>query len=177
MLVRSDSPCRCRNRVSDIGSSPIARQPEEIALSTGSYGYQAYACNSALGCGAASQPRITQVTSAPAGAPTVSVPSGVAYYPNSFTVSWTAVSTATSYQLQQRKNSGAWSTVYNSTGTNTTRSGSTGHYEYRATACNVAGCGPWSAIRSVYVQQMGGCVPGQICNDPDTLPDEPPADM
>ena len=148
-------------------------------LTTGDYGYLAYACNTALGCGLPSQPRITQVTTAPTGAPTISVPSGVVYYPSpgSFTVSWTTVATATSYQLQQRKNSGAWSTVYNSTGTSTTRSGSTGHYEYRATACNVAGCGPWSAIRSVYVQQMGGCVPGQICNDPDTLPDEPPADM
>ena len=110
------------------------------------------ALNNAPGCNSASQPRIVEVQSAPTSAPTLSVG-----------------------QVPQRKNSGSWSTVYNSSGTSTVRSGSTGHYEYRALACNAAGCGPWSGIKSVYVQQMGGCLPGSgPCNNPDSLPADPP---
>ncbi len=58
----------------------------------------------------------------PGGAPTLSGPTS-AFAPASYTISWTSVSGATSYQLEQRLNSGSWTTVHNGAGTSKAFSG------------------------------------------------------
>jgi hypothetical protein len=87
-------------------------------------------------------------------------------------VSWTTVSTATRYELHERRNSGAWTIAYDGGGTSTTLTRSmNGYYEYHVRGCNVGGCGPYSNIRVVTVENLGGCDPNtQICMDPQSLP-------
>jgi YD repeat-containing protein len=118
-------------------------------LTAGTYGHQARACN-AGGCGAYSAIANTVVTLPPASAPTVSAPGSNAT--GAFTVSWTGVATATRYELQQRKDGGAWSTVQDAAATSKAVSGLTaGSYGYQARACNAGGCGAYSAIASTVV--------------------------
>ena len=70
----------------------------------------------------------------------------------SYTISWGAVSGATSYQLQENLNGGTWSTVYNSSGTSTTRSGrSPGTWNYRVRATNSVGSSSYSNTKTVLV--------------------------
>lgn len=58
----------------------------------------------------------------------------------SYTVSWSSSSTATSYLLQQQKNSGSWVTKYTGAGTSKSFSGQTnGSYRYRVRASNSSG--------------------------------------
>ncbi len=100
---------------------------------------------------------------APTGMPTPSGP-GFLGAPASYTISWTTVSNATSYQLQQQLNGGSWSTVYNGAGTGKSFSGmGAGSWNYRVRACNAAGCGGYSATYSVWVENLGGCIPGFGC--------------
>lgn len=74
-------------------------------------------------------------------------------YDGAYTISWTAGGGASSYQLQERLNSGSFSTVYNSTGRSTSRSGrSAGSWGYRVRSCNSRWCNPsWSGVRTVSV--------------------------
>jgi YD repeat-containing protein len=86
----------------------------------------------------------------PAGAPTLSVPSTNAT--GSYTVSWSAITGATSYPLQEQVNGGAWTAVQNSAATSWATSGkSNGNYGYRVQACNSSGCNAWSNVASVTV--------------------------
>jgi YD repeat-containing protein len=115
----------------------------------GSYAYRVQACNSS-GCGPWSATGTTVVTYPPASAPTVSAPGSSNN--GSYTVSWTAVSTATSYTLQEQVNGGAWTTLQSNGTTSAAVSGrGNGTYGYRAQACNVGGCGPWSATGTTVV--------------------------
>lgn len=117
--------------------------------SNGSYEYRARGCNSS-GCSGYSALKSTTVLLPPSAAPTVAVPatSGT----GSYVVSWTEVSTATSYRLEQRKDGGSWSEIYNGTARSASRSGVTnGSYAYRARACNSSGCGAYSAVVQVQV--------------------------
>jgi hypothetical protein len=69
-----------------------------------------------------------------------------------YTVSWTGVSGATSYTLQEQVNGGGWSTIQTSSATSRAISGKgNGTYGYHVQACNAGGCGPWSGTRSVSV--------------------------
>jgi hypothetical protein len=57
-----------------------------------------------------------------------------------YSVSWIAVPTAATYELEESFNSGGWTQVYNSTGTNWAAVGvSDGNYHYRVRARNLAG--------------------------------------
>ncbi|MCW8195809.1 fibronectin type III domain-containing protein [Proteobacteria bacterium 005FR1] len=88
----------------------------------------------------------------------------------SFTVNWVAPSgSPTRYELQQRFNSGSWSTVYNSSGTSLSRSVGNGTYDYRVRACNAYGCSSFSAIRTVTVIKTPS-IPGSFAG-PTTDPD------
>lgn len=81
----------------------------------------------------------------------MSVPSGT-NPSGSFSVSWTGVSTATSYMLQERVNGGSWMTVQSSSATSKAISGKgNGTYGYQARGCNAGGCGPWSSTASATV--------------------------
>jgi hypothetical protein len=48
-----------------------------------------------------------------------------------------------------------------------------GSWGYRVRACNAAGCGAYSAIHTVWVDNIGGCNP-PFCEDPDAVPGDPP---
>ncbi|MBB5360409.1 YD repeat-containing protein, partial [Rhodanobacter sp. ANJX3] len=97
--------------------------------------------------------------SIPTAAPTLSAPANSSN--GSYTVSWTAVSGATSYILQEQANGGAWTTIQNSSATSVALSGkSPATFGYRAQACTSSGCGPWSNTGTVIVTQVYGYVGG-----------------
>ncbi|WAW97476.1 RHS repeat protein [Xanthomonas citri pv. malvacearum] len=83
--------------------------------------------------------------------PTLSVPS---YSSNgSYTVSWNAVTFATSYELQEQANGGAWSGTYSGASQTWSASGKPGgSYSYRVRACQAAACSGWSAAATATVQ-------------------------
>ncbi|MDR7099169.1 YD repeat-containing protein [Lysobacter niabensis] len=113
------------------------------------YGYRVRACNSA-GCSASSATMSVVVTMPPTAAPTLTVPG--TNYSGGYTVSWTTVGVATSYQLVERLNGGSFTTVYDGASSAANVSGrSPGTWGYMARGCNVGGCGPWSAEKTVPV--------------------------
>jgi PKD repeat protein len=66
-----------------------------------------------------------------------------------FSLSWTAASYATSYQLQRTRNLSTWSTVYSgSARSRTDYVPLPGTYYYQVRACNSSGCSAYSATRS-----------------------------
>jgi hypothetical protein len=97
---------------------------------------------------------------------TASVPSAPTVNPISnpewdgtYTVSWSSVSSATAYELQERLNSGSWSTS-SLTGTSKNYSGKAdGQWCYQVRAVNSAGPGSWSNL---------------VCTIVDTTPPSPP---
>ncbi|WNL46179.1 hypothetical protein RKE25_00675 [Dyella sp. BiH032] len=120
-------------------------------LANGSYLYRVEACN-AYNCSAwKAGSNALVVTHPPTGIPTLSVPSNSTS--GSYAVSWTAVSTATSYTLQESTNGGGtWSTAQSNGGTSWSTSGrGNGSYSYRVQACNVGGCGGWSSTGTTTV--------------------------
>jgi len=89
----------------------------------------------------------------------------------SYTVSWTAVDTATRYELQEMAVTygGSWTTIHDAAERSKYISGQfDGQYDYRVRACNVGGCGPYSATGSVYVARSSGdCDPNTgFCSGP-----------
>jgi YD repeat-containing protein len=118
---------------------------------SGSYGYQVQACD-ATGCGPFSSVGTITVSipTAPTSAPALTVPASSAT--GSYAVSWTGISGAASYNLQQRINSGSWTTVQASAATSWSAAGeASGSYAYQVQACNAVGCGPWSATGTTTV--------------------------
>lgn len=96
----------------------------------------------------------TERTTTPISAPSLSAPTSSAT--GSYTVSWTSVADTTSYRLEEKVNSGAWSDVQNTAATSRAVSGkNNATYGYRVQACNAAGCGPYSAIVNVVVSLSG----------------------
>jgi YD repeat-containing protein len=115
----------------------------------GGYGYRVQAC-AAAGCGPWSNTGTIAVTLPPASAPNLSAPTSS--FNGSYSVSWTGVSAATSYVLQEQINGGSWTTVQNSNASSWSTSGrGNATYRYQVQACNVAGCGPWSNVVTVGV--------------------------
>ena len=115
----------------------------------GSWGYQVRACNAA-GCGAYSAVGTVAVTLPPAGVPALTVPASS--YTGAYTVSWTAVSAATAYQLEEQVNGGSWTQIQNTGATSRAVSGqAAATYGYRVRACTVGGCGGYSSVGSVAV--------------------------
>ena len=85
----------------------------------------------------------------PASAPSLTVPSTNAT--GAYTVSWTAVLDATSYELEESV-SGVWTQVQESSALSRNFSGKeTNTYGYRVKACNSLGCGPLSVVKSIQV--------------------------
>ncbi|MEW9573809.1 DUF6531 domain-containing protein [Rhodanobacter sp. Si-c] len=132
---------------------------------SGSYAFRVQACN-AGGCSSAyTTSTSVTVTIPPSTAPSLSVPATNGS--GSYTVSWGAVSGATSYTLQKQTNGGGWSTVYSGGGTSTVPSGNAwgATYGFKVQACNAGGCGPWSAVGTVVlVPAPPGSIsgPGQV---------------
>lgn len=108
----------------------------------GTYGYHVRACNSA-GCGSYSATSSISVQLVPTTAPTLSVPAS--NNTGAFTVSWTGVSGAQTYTLQEKVNGGSWTTVQSTSATSWNTTGrAAGTYAYQVAACISLGCGPWS---------------------------------
>lgn len=119
----------------------------------GTYGYRVKACNVG-GCSSLSAADTTVVTIPPPVAPTLSLSSmGDAGYP--YPISWTSSATATSYELQESANGGAWVLVFTGAGTNTSRTHSVGSYSYRVRACSSKGCSAYSPIKTISVERNG----------------------
>ena len=115
----------------------------------GSYSYRVKGCNAA-GCGPVSAVKTTTVLHPPASAPTLTVPATSTT--GSYTVSWTTVSTATSYEIQESVNGGSWAALYTGTATSKAVSGkATDSYSYRGRACNASGCSAYSAVKTITV--------------------------
>ena len=114
------------------------------------YGYRVRACNAA-GCGPFSA--VKSITRSPTAAPTVSTPA--ASLPGNYTVSWTAVTAATSYRLEEQVNGGGWAEVQNGSALSKAYAGkSSATYGYRARGCNAAGCGPYAAVKTTVVYPL-----------------------
>ena len=115
---------------------------------TGTYGYRGRACNQA-GCSAYSSEASVSVLLPP---PATSIAAPSTNLGGSYSVSWATSSTATSYQLEERPAGGNWVLYYQGSSTSSGVSGrTTGTYEYRARACNAAGCSGYSGVASVAV--------------------------
>lgn len=124
----------------------------------GSYTYRVKACNP-YGCSGYVTGANAVVVVYPPVAPPLSMPASL--LTGSYTVSWSAVSSATSYHLDENFNGGTWGRVHNTTATSGTVSGrQTGTYGYRVFACNAAGCSPASAAVSVQVTVPPPTAPG-----------------
>jgi hypothetical protein len=119
-------------------------------LANGSYVFHVAACN-AYGCSPWKMGNATLVvTHPPAAAPNLSAPGSSTN--GSYTVSWSAVSTATTYTLDEQLNGGSWTAIQSGSAQSRAITGKgTGNYGYRVEACNAGGCGPWSAVSSVQV--------------------------
>ncbi|WP_457022077.1 RHS repeat protein [Luteimonas sp. A611] len=121
---------------------------------TGSWGYRIRACNDA-GCSAYAAEKVVAVTRPPTAAPTLTVPASNTT--GSYSVSWTAVATATSYGLQERPGTGSWITLQANSATSRAISGkATGSWGYQVRACNEAGCGAYSTVKAVQVTRPPG---------------------
>jgi len=131
-------------------------------LGNGSYTFQLDACNATGGatvCTTWVSAGPMVVTLPPASAPSLSTPSGVVNF-SPYTVSWTSVATATTYNLQQQVNGGSWSTIQATSATSWSASGEgNGTYGYRVQACNGNQCGPWSGTNTVTVNYPPSSAP------------------
>jgi hypothetical protein len=122
----------------------------------GNYQYVVVACNGG-GCGPTNASVWETVAFPPTTAPTLSVAIVSTPVPSSLDSSWTAVTNATSYTLQESKNGGAWSTVVSALpGTTYTVSPGSGTFAFQVQGCSAGGCGPWSATVTVHNVQCNG---------------------
>ena len=124
---------------------------------TGSWEYRARGCNG-TSCGAWSVVKAVVVTRSPTGVPTLSAPSTSSS--GGYTVSWTAITAATRYEVEERLGSGGWTNVHNAASTSNSVSGKvTGSWDYRVRACNDGGCAGYSTIATVVVTRPPTGVP------------------
>ncbi|WP_158883471.1 hypothetical protein [Rhodanobacter sp. L36] len=122
---------------------------------SGTYGYHVQGCNVA-GCGPWSTTASISVLRVPAAPALVSVPSTACYQGPGcgFTVGWSSVSGATSYNVQKTTTSIASNpvtAVYTGTATSVTQLVLAGTYVYSAQACNASGCSGWTNSGTVTV--------------------------
>jgi PKD repeat protein len=101
------------------------------------------------------------LTCTPPSTPTLSDP-GTTDSDGSYTVSWSSVSGATSYTLEEDTSGsfGSPTVVYSGSGTSKYLTGrSDGTYYYRVKACNACGCSGWSNVEDIEVIPSGNIPP------------------
>ncbi len=130
----------------------FSNQPSDV------YEYRVRACASATNvnaCGAYSFPRTVTVNRAGTPpAPTISGPNGAPAGTN-FALNWTAISSASSYQLEGNVNGGVWNILQTNASTSHTRQEPVnGFYRYRVRACSSIGCGLPGNVHLVQVQPV-----------------------
>jgi YD repeat-containing protein len=114
----------------------------------GSYKFQVQACNG-TNCSLWTASNTVTVAHVPAQPASITVP---ATSSGSLTVTWTSATYATSYTLQQRLGTGAWSTVY--TGAATSKAltlTASGSYTFQVMASNSQGNSAWKVSGAVAV--------------------------
>ena len=106
----------------------------------GTYKYRLKACKGSA-CSAWRTSSAASVVFPPTKPSSITVPTSIVTN-GIIAISWAASSTATYYKLQEKKNSGSWYALTNSTASlSYSRTGRTdANYTYRVTACNTAGC-------------------------------------
>jgi len=120
------------------------------ATTSGSYLFFVAAYNASGWNGAVNNSSLVTVTIPPGSAPSISAPGSSST--GSYTVSWSAVSGATSYNLQEQLNGGGWTLVQAAGSTSWGASGrGNGTWGYQVQACNAGGCGPWSGTANTVV--------------------------
>lgn len=108
----------------------------------GNYIYRVRACNTS-GCSDWRTSSTVTVLLPPVVPSTISVPNSTVTDGN-IAISWSSVSTATSYTLQQSANNGAWTNLTSQAGTSYQQVvNASGNYRYRVAACNNSGCSPY----------------------------------
>lgn len=118
----------------------------------GTYGYRVRGCLDRP-CSAWSAESSIVVQSAPSAGPVVSAP-GLSI-DGQYTVSWTAIASASTYRLEENANGGGWAEIQSATATFIAFNGKPdGSYAYRASACNAAGCGDVGAAATVQVLRI-----------------------
>ncbi|MBB3226913.1 YD repeat-containing protein [Luteibacter sp. Sphag1AF] len=128
----------------------------------GTYVYRVQFCGSA-GCSAAELTTTTTVTltTPPSAAPTITG-SGTSNT-GAFTIGWSTVPGATTYALWESVNSAPGTLVQqNASGQWNTTGRGNGMYYYQVQGCNVAGCGPKSALATVTVSLVPATPSGSI---------------
>lgn len=125
---------------------------------TGNWYYRVRACNG-NGCSGYATSGVVIVTVPPAGAP--SIAGGGTSNSGAYTISWTGVGGATSYNLLESANGGGWTAVQNNgAGSWSTSGRGDGTYVYQVQACNGGGCGPFSGQAVVTVSNIPPTPPG-----------------
>lgn len=131
--------------IQDAASTSMARTGRQ----NGTWSYRVRACNPS-GCAAYSTAKTTQVTLPPSAVPTVTTPASNAT--GGYTVSWSSVTSATRYELEERLGTGTWANIHDAATTSKAiTSQASGSWGYRARGCNGTACGAWSAIATTVV--------------------------
>ncbi|MCX2782105.1 hypothetical protein OQJ46_03760 [Microbulbifer thermotolerans] len=132
----------------------VGRSKSFSGKSTGKYEYRVRACYS--GCSSYTSTKSIIVVRTPS---TVSVPSSSTN--GSVTISWSNVSGASSYKLEEQKNGGSWTQVYSGAAKSKVLSGrSTGTYKYRVAAVDNGMTGAWKVSNNVIVSRAPGVPSG-----------------
>jgi len=127
-------------------TTTTARSYTRTGRVSGKHAYRVAGCD-ANGCGDFKSTAVT-VKLKPATPPSITVPSATSTN-GSIYVKWGYSTDSESYQLQESRNSAAWTTIKTITITRGvqreyTRTGrSSGSYKYRVRACNSSGCGSY----------------------------------
>ncbi len=129
------------------------------------YSYRVRACNE-TGCSSYSATKSVVVLHIPGTPGSISGPATDT--DGSFSVSWgTSTGSVASYKLQERINSGSWSTIQNTAATSKTFSSKPDNrYDYRVQACNGSGCSGWTGTKTVIVARVPG-IPGNVTGAPE----------
>jgi len=107
-------------------------------------------CNPQLITGETAIKTTVVTLTSPTNTPTLSLPA--TDNDGNYTVSWNAVSGATTYQLQQKIGTGSWVTAQNTSATSKDYSGQLSNtYYYRVRSCNPNGCSVYSAEKTTEV--------------------------
>lgn len=141
--------------------SGAATSTAVVEGTSGNWYYRVRSCN-ANGCSGYATSGVVTVLRTP-GAP--SIAGGGANNNGAYTISWTGVADATSYNLGESVNGGGFQQVQFNGATSWSTSGrGNGAYTYQVQGCNALSCGPWSGTTTVSVALIPA-VPGGVLRD------------
>ena len=142
-----------------------SRSYSSLAVGTYRYRVRAYKTTSSYTSYSGYRYTSTRNVSVPG---TPGVPSGPASDADgAYTVSWGAGTGASTYELQERVNSGSWSTVQNTSATSRAVSGKgDGTWTYQVRACSATGCSGWSSTSANIIVALTPGVPASLSASP-----------